>query len=384
MLQLPDMKKKKYNYKKDLPQIISFLVTNRCVCHCRHCFNWFEANPKGAIGNSRKLDLTTDEIKQIFLNLGHIEYIYLAGGEPFIRKDFYEILQNIYECSGPKTINISTNGQIVDNTITTVDNFLKGHPEVHLIVKVSIDGIAEDHDKIRDTPGAFARAIATYLSLMHLKDKYKNLKVGINTVFSSLNQDKIFGIYEYFCRLNPVPDCMAQLLVRGESRDQACKYGLRLDIYKKWTELYARDMLKGKFEPDIKVKIGTILMYDYIYKIITRNERQMNCYAGISGGFIDNEGMVGACEYSTPFGNLRECNYDFRKIWNSDRADKIREEIFNRCFCTNEPQWWHPTILYNKNILSRGIRLIKDVISVLFSGCYLNLCRERDTTYPLS
>lgn len=359
------MQKKSYNYKKDLPEIISFLVTNRCVCHCMHCFNWFEASHKGAIGNKKKLDLTADEIKRIFLNLGRIEYIYLAGGEPFIRKDFYEVLQNIYESSRPKTINISTNGQIFDNTIRTVDNFLKAHPKIHLIVKVSIDGIAGDHDKIRDTPGAFARAIATYRSLMHLKNKYKNLKVGINTVFSSLNQDKIFGIYEYFCRLNPRPDCMAQLLVRGEPRDKACKYGLRLDTYKKWTELYTRDMLKGKFEPDIRIKIGTILMYDYIHKIITQNECQMNCYAGISGGFIDNEGMVGACEYTALFGSLRKYDYDFRKIWNSEQADKIREGISNSCFCTNEPQWWHPTILYNKKILRRSIRFIKNMISIL-------------------
>ncbi|MDP2922194.1 MAG: radical SAM protein [Candidatus Omnitrophota bacterium] len=361
------MKTRKYNYKKTLPEIISFLITNRCVCHCRHCFNWFETNPQGAIGNSKKLDLTADEIRRIFLNLGPIEYIYLAGGEPFIRKDLYEILKNIYESSRPETINISTNGQIVDNTIATIDNFLKEHPQVHLIIKVSIDGITEDHDKIRDTPGAFTRAITTYQSLMQLKDKYKKLKVGINTVFSSFNQDKIFDIYEYFSNLKPRPDCMAQLLVRDEPRDQECKRGLKLDIYKKWTELYVCDMVKGKFEHDIKVKIGTIMMYDYIYKIITQNKWQITCYAGISGGFIDNEGMVGACEQTVPFGNLREYNYDFKKIWNSDQANKIRERIFNRCFCTNEPQWWHPTILYNKRIPSHSIRLIKNIVKAGFS-----------------
>lgn len=308
--------------------------------------------------------MTADEIKRIFLNLGPIEYIYLAGGEPFIREDFSEILQNIYEFSTPKTINISTNGQIVDNTIAAVDNFLKEHPKVHLIVKVSIDGIKEDHDKIRETPGAFARAMAAYESLMRLKNKYRNLKVGVNTVFSSLNQDKIFEIYEYLSSLNPRPDCMAQLLVRDEPREKECKYGLRLDTYKKWTQVYVRDMLSNKFEQDITVKAGTILMYDYIYKTLIQNKWQINCYAGVSGGFIDNEGLVGACEHTTPFGNLRECNYDFKKIWHSAAANKVREEIFNRCFCTNEPQWWHPTILYNKKIPTHTIRILRDIISV--------------------
>ncbi|MFA5007666.1 MAG: radical SAM protein [Candidatus Omnitrophota bacterium] len=361
------MKIKKYTLQNHLPRIISFLVTNQCVCRCKHCFNWFDTNPSGAIGNSKKLDLTVEEIKQIFYTLGAIDYIYLSGGEPFLRKDFCEILQGIYEFSKPKTINISTNGQLIENTIVAIDKFLKYHPIVHLIIKVSIDGISDRHDEIRRTPGAFKQAIETYQSLMSLKNKYKNLKVGINTVFSALNQDKIFEIYKYLCSLNPRPDCLAQLLIRSEPRDQGAKRGLNLDAYKKWTKLYVKDMIKGRFEADISIKIGTIMMYDYIYKIITQNKRQNNCYAGISGGFIDNEGLVGACEHTAPFGSLREHNYDFKEIWNSDCANKIRKEISDSCFCTNEPQWWHPTILSNKRIVKHSIRLVKNIASVLFN-----------------
>jgi MoaA/NifB/PqqE/SkfB family radical SAM enzyme len=361
------VKIKKYNPQDHLPRIISFLVTNQCVCRCKHCFNWFDTNPKGAIGNSKKMDLTADEIKQIFHNLGSIDYIYLSGGEPFLRKDFCEILEDIYEFSKPKTINISTNGQLIENTIGVIDSFLKYHSTVHLIVKVSIDGISDEHDKIRNTPGAFKRAIATYQSLMSLKNKYKNLKVGINTVFSAFNQDKIFEIYRYLRNLKPRPDCLAQLLVRDAPRDPDCKRGLKLNAYKEWTKLYVADMLKGKFETDVSIKIGTIMMYDYIYRIITQNKRQSACYAGIAGAFIDNEGMVGACEHTVSFGSLREHNYDFKKIWNSNQADKIRKEISDNCFCTNEPQWWHPTILSNKRIVKHSIRLIKNIASVLFN-----------------
>jgi len=360
------VKIKKYIHK-NLPRIISFLITNQCVCRCKHCFNWFDTNPKGAIGNTKKIDLSVNEIKQIFCNLGAIDYIYLSGGEPFLRKDFREILESIYEFSRPKAINISTNGQLIENTIATIDSFLKYHPAIHMIIKVSIDGISEDHDKIRNTPGAFKQAMATYQSLMCLKNKYKNLKVGINTVFSALNQDKIFEIYKYFYSLNPRPDCLAQLLIRSEPREQSSKCGLNLDAYKKWTKLYAADMVKGKFETDISIKIGTIMMYDYIYRIITQNRRQGACFAGIAGGFIDNEGLLGACEHTAPFGSLREHNYDFKKIWNSKEADKIRKDLSDTCFCTNEPQWWHPTILSNKRIIRHSIKLIKNIASVLFN-----------------
>lgn len=355
--------RREIKYKKDFPEIISFLVTNKCVCRCRHCFNWADTNERGAIGDCNKIDLTVEEIRMIFARFNPIQYIYIGGGEPFMRTDLYEIMRIIYESVKPKTINISTNGQIIENTIKTTENFLRKYPKAHLIVKVSIDGIEKDHDEIRGLPRAFERAIATYYSLTRLKNKFKNLKIGINTVFSSLNQDKIFDIYNYLDSLKPPPDCLGQLLVRDKPRDPSCKNELKLEKYKKWTELYIRDMLKGKFEPDILVKLGTILMYDYIYKTINENKCQTSCYAGFSGGFIDNEGKVGPCEHKKSFGNLKDNNYDFKKIWNSAEADKIRDEILYDCFCTNEPQWWHPAILYNPKIFSNGIRVLKKIAS---------------------
>ena len=362
------MKPNTYRYTKDLPEIISFLVTNKCVCRCKHCFNWADTNPRGAIGNNAKIDLTVEEIKKIFLQLPSLEYIYIAGGEPFIRKDFSQILQAIYELSHPKTINISTNGQIGDNTCTTVENFLKKYPHVEVIIKVSIDALGQNHDVIRGLPGAFERAMITYRSLASLRNEYKNLKVGINTVFSSLNQDSIFDIYRYFSALDPKPDCLAQLLVRDMPRDPTTKQELNLKRYKQWTQAYIRDMVKGKFEHDFKVKIGTIAMFDYIYKILICNSCSLKCYAGVSGGFIDNEGLVGPCEHLHSFGSLRDNNYDFKKVWNSPYADSIREEISDNCFCTNEPQWWHPTILHNKKIFTHSIKIVKGIMAAFLAN----------------
>jgi MoaA/NifB/PqqE/SkfB family radical SAM enzyme len=297
-----------------------------------------------------------------------IQYIYIGGGEPFIRSDLFEILRIIYESAKPQTINISTNGQIFENTIETVHSFLKRYPKAHLIVKVSIDGIGNDHDLIRELPGAFERAVATYKSLSSLKKKHRNLKVGINTVFSSLNQDKIFWIYDYISGLNPRPDCLGQLLVRDKPRDPSCKDELKLKNYEKWTGLYIKDMLRGRFEHDILVKMGTILMYDYIVKSYNRNTCLDICYAGSFGGFIDNEGMVGPCEHKKPFGSLRGNNYDFKKIWHCAEADRIRKDILLGCFCTNEPQWWHPTILYKPRIFRNGIRLIRIIKQQVYAA----------------
>ena len=49
-------------------------------------------------------------------------------------------------------------------------------------------------------------------------------------------------------------------------------------------------------------------------------------------------GKVFPCELlSEGFGDIRKYNYDFRKLWFSAKADKIRAKIRNeRCSCTHE------------------------------------------------
>lgn len=355
---------KNYNYPKSFPEVISFLVTNKCVCRCKHCFNWYESNETGAIGNLKKHDLTLDEIERIFKGFEPIEYLYIGGGEPFIRQDLFEILEIIHIYSKPKVINISTNGQLTDNTVNTLQKLLSKYQDVKYIVKISIDAIGREHDEIRQRQGAFERAIETYNYLHSLKKKAKHLHIGINTVFSALNQDRIFDIYEYLKHLSPKPDCMAQLFIRSQPREQKSKENLDIEKYHQWTEMYARDMLRGEFEDDFLVKVAIILMYDYIYKTLKEEQQQIHCYAGISGAVIDNEGMLGPCEHKPAYGSLRENNYDFKRIWHSELTQRMRSESYSHCFCTNEPQWWHPSVAYNRAVMEEGRQLLQKIFSV--------------------
>ena len=61
------------------------------------------------------------------------------------------------------------------------------------------------------------------------------------------------------------------------------------------------------------------------------------CYAGISNVHINYDGEVWPCcvlGYSQPMGFLREEGYDFRKVWHSDRAAKVRKYIKDgNCAC---------------------------------------------------
>lgn len=349
---------KRFGYPKAMPEILSFLVTNRCCCRCLHCFNWKDVNPKGAIGDTAKKDLTIEEITRIFSGMGHLSYIYIGGGEPFMREDIGSIFKILGTVCSPKTINASTNGQFPDKVIPAVKDFLEKRTRTELVIKVSMDGIGEDHDRIRQRSNAYAKAMETFRELCVLRDRFPKLTVGFNTVYSALNEKKIPRLYEHLSSLNPKPDCLAQLLVRDLPQGGEALKDVDLEAYQAWTERYDRDMWEGRFEHDLEVKMATVLMHRYLHRALRTKEPVIRCFAGISGAFIDNEGNVGACEHQAPYGNLRADEYDFKKIWFSRTAQDARENTYQNCHCTNEPQWWHPSIRYNLKVVREGYALL--------------------------
>ena len=55
-------------------------------------------------------------------------------------------------------------------------------------------------------------------------------------------------------------------------------------------------------------------------------------------GVIFPEGQVYPCElWSEPIGNLRDFDYDLKKLWRSEKAKQIRGEIVDRdCKCYHQ------------------------------------------------
>jgi hypothetical protein len=54
---------------------------------------------------------------------------------------------------------------------------------------------------------------------------------------------------------------------------------------------------------------------------------------------------VTECEINnSPLGNLRDVDYDFRKLWFTPRADEVARHAADGCFCTHECGHYASTI----------------------------------------
>src|ERR1700681_965192 len=132
------------------PVLLNILVTSVCDMRCTHCFFTEELDDRPR----KKLQMKTREIERISETLGgNLGVLILAGGEPFTRKDLPEIARAFHKNNKLESIYITSNGQIQKRILPDVSRILRECPQLNVTVALGIDGLKEQHDKIRRTPG---------------------------------------------------------------------------------------------------------------------------------------------------------------------------------------------------------------------------------------
>jgi radical SAM protein with 4Fe4S-binding SPASM domain len=132
------------------PFEIVWNFTYQCNLKCKHCYE--------NAGGKKRAELSTDEAKQVVDVLSKIAGIGLpalsfSGGEPLVRRDFFEIVAYAKKRIG--YISIASNG-----TLITRDNAKRLKDAGLGYAEISIDGATPQvHDEFRCVPGAFEKAM---------------------------------------------------------------------------------------------------------------------------------------------------------------------------------------------------------------------------------
>lgn len=338
--------------KKD-PLQFTFFVTSRCNARCPFCFYWQDRHEK-------RNELSADEVEKVAASMGSLLWLLFSGGEIYVRKDLPDLVESFYRHTRPVIITLPTNGMTPELIASQTEEILRRCPESAVVSKVSLDGLSEDHDRIRNTPGSHQNALETYRLLHELGRGYPNLQLGINTVFCRENQDRMDEIIDF---VNTLPGCETHTisLIRGEPAE-----GLHKDID---LEKYRRAIMR--LEEDLKG--GNQKMYHFmlarlktaqdlvqrqmIYETVRQSRRQLPCYAGRVAAVMNEEGDIFPCEIlADKMGNVRDAGYDLRKIFFSEEADRIRAKINRtRCYCSHEC-YFVTNILFNPLMYGRVLK----------------------------
>jgi [mycofactocin precursor peptide]-tyrosine decarboxylase / 3-amino-5-[(4-hydroxyphenyl)methyl]-4,4-dimethylpyrrolidin-2-one synthase len=147
----------------DAPICLTWELTYACNLACVHCLS--------SSGRRDPRELTTDEAKAVIDELERMQvfYVNIGGGEPTVRKDFWELVE--YATAHHVGVKFSTNGSRIDAQRA---RWLRGNDYVD--VQISLDGAtAEVNDAVRGI-GSYDTAIA---AMEHLTNTGFKLSVVI-------------------------------------------------------------------------------------------------------------------------------------------------------------------------------------------------------------
>ena len=224
-------------------------ITWRCDLRCPHCL--VEGGPGGRpeLDTAQGLDLV-----DALAGLG-TRIVTLTGGEPLLRRDWATLAARVV--ARGMELRLSTNGHLLDGvTLGQLETLgCEG-------VVVSIDGVAETHDRIRRGPGAGRRARSSYGQVMEALDRLAGspIRSSVITAVHQANLPELPRIHDEL-KAHGVQSWQIQLAhatgrARRHVRDGAMQGLLRPDQLPALVEFLVRAFQDPVLAPRVHNSIG--------------------------------------------------------------------------------------------------------------------------------
>jgi len=277
------------------PKNVVWDVTYFCNLSCKHCLT--------ASGTPAKNELNTSEALALIdkLAAAGVLSVSLSGGEPFLRKDILTLVEHITKAN--MRVDIATNG------ISLPETTLKRLSQLPVFqMQVSIDGIAEQHDKLRGRAGAFERSCKTIRKL-----RKQGIQVGIGMTVTADNFNSVERVIDLALEL----DCSAfkaiPFLPAGRGHENQ-RLGLSRENYRQLGKIITT---RSK-ELEGSLNITTVTTFPFLFanapdKVMDNGP--MGCAAGYDTLSIGADGSAYPCTFlqEFPLGNLRDQN--LQTLW---------------------------------------------------------------------
>jgi len=249
----------KDNFGRTFPYI-RLSITDVCNFKCGYCLpNGYQVDKS----DNRKF-LHLEEIRRlarVFSKLG-VQKIRLTGGEPTVRKDFFDIIKILKNEAEIKKIVITTNGYHLDEkSKRLVDSGLDG-------VNISIDSL--DRNIFKNVTG-HDRLPEILKGIQNLQDlNFENIKVNAVLLNGVNASEKDFDSWANFIKKNKIDFRYIELMQTGDNLDYFNKYHISSKTFKNYLDTnnwiyqtFGKDAgpSLNYINPEYKGKFGIIAPY---------------------------------------------------------------------------------------------------------------------------
>jgi len=304
-------------YKLGRPSEVIWNITNRCNLLCDHCY-------MAADGHNKPEQLSDEEALDLVGKMGEagVPLLFMSGGEPMMRHNFWEILETAR--SYDTHVTISTNATMIDRDVA---KRLKAN-NIDWIA-TSVYGPEHFHDAMVGVPGTWQKVMDAIVIL-------REEGVGV-ALKSAVSKDTLPFIPQIIQKAKDM-DCgliyLCDLIVSGRSEGEE---DARISA-EQWRDL-GDAILEDLLDPDshLEYDIGALpSMIPYLAERLAERGVDVSdglerlrivsaCPVGKGHMNINSEGGIMPCQFAQDWtvGNIRDMSLDeaVRELYKFDTQD---------------------------------------------------------------
>ena len=285
--------------KIDPPNKCILEITMKCNMRCLHCAS--------AAGGGRPAEMGTEKMLSIIDECHDIgvKYITFSGGEPLLRKDWPVLAARVKDYG--MNLGIVSNGTFVRDQIDTIAQYFE-------TFSMSLDGLEEVHNHIRQSKKAYSDVMAAFQEL----NKHDLHPCAITSI-SKFNFHQLEDLYKLVIEYD-IPSWQLQLtFASGRMKEQQDLVLNPRDLY--YITQFLMDIRKDNI---IDLHVADNIGYYTAVEERMRGHKWKGCKAGLTLFAIEADGTVKGCLCQIPEliegkdfveGNIKDAS--LREIWYS-------------------------------------------------------------------
>jgi MoaA/NifB/PqqE/SkfB family radical SAM enzyme len=280
------------------PTVLIYNCTWVCDARCTMCHNW-------KFGD-RKSDMTLAELEPVMANpfWGAVENLNISGGEPTTRNDLPEMVELFHRhLPRLRKIGINTTGLTPHRAIPMLTRIVEfcASKGVLISIRVSLDGIGDIHNQVRDVKRGFEKACKTIEAMQALADRHENFQFGIAATIFGTNMEDAENILAWARtkNLDVVFNMLRFTDAMLHNKDLQETIG-----FKEREEAFMRKFFLERVQEE-SILSGQAFMYlHYADMIANGYHRTMPCPFQSQGLLLNPNGDLHYCENSEKLGNV--------------------------------------------------------------------------------
>jgi MoaA/NifB/PqqE/SkfB family radical SAM enzyme len=309
------------------PTVLIYNCTWVCDARCTMCSNWKWGD--------RKTDMTLAQLEPVMAHpfWGAVENLNISGGEPTTRNDLPEMVE-LFQRHLPRLrkIGINTTGLTPHRAIPMLTKIVEfcASKGVLISIRVSLDGIGDIHNQVRDVKNGFDKACRTIDAMQALAAKHDNFQFGIAATIFGTNMADAENILSWARtrNLDVVFNMLRFTDAMLHNKDLEDTIG-----FKEREEAFMRKFFLERVQEE-SILSGQAFMYlHYADMIANGYRRTMPCPFQSQGLLLNPNGDLHYCENSQKIGNvLDDAASDlYHKAENLAHREHLKNNVCPTC-----------------------------------------------------